>query len=300
MAVDTGAQLDDRDVPPTGLTTTTIGPFRVGDQAFVIDVTDVDLAAHLDGRLRDLRDPEADHNGATEFLVARRGPSWLTHPWGVWRDGAPCETTVTDEYIRPYVLWEVTRLLLETCRPLIPVHAAAVSRNGRAIVLAGVSHAGKSTLAGWLTAHGWSFLTDEVALLDRRVDGTVWVHPFWRPIGVRRPGPLDGLITPPDDHPEVLVPASELGALGVAAPLVALVFPDRDDEAERTLVPRHPASAVRELATHLPRLGEDGRAGFLEIVRVVESVPAYTLGVDDLDRAAATLESLVQQHPVTG
>ncbi|MFV0309366.1 MAG: hypothetical protein ACK5OX_16675 [Desertimonas sp.] len=295
----------DRTGPPPPVTATVrIGPFRAGSRRFVLDVTDQAVADDLAGRLRDLGASSAEAGAGSEmsvgptssttvFLVARRGPAWLTHPWGVWRDGVACETTVTDEYLRPYVVWEVTRLLLESCRPLIPVHAAAVSRDGRAIVLAGESHAGKSTLAAWLTAHGWNFLTDEVALLERRADRSVWVHPFPRPIGVRRPGPLDELVAVTGPDTEVLVPASELGALGEPAPLAALVFPDRDDGVARQLVARHPATAARELATHLPRLGEDGRDGFFDIVAVAEDVPAYTLGVDDLAAAATTLGSLI-------
>ena len=284
------------DEPPVFDDVTRVGPYRVHGHGFVIETNVPEMARQLDDRLRDLRTTPAD-DVDTHFLVARRGPSWMTHPWGVWRNGQPCETTLTGEYIQPYVLWEVTRLLLETCRPLIPIHAAAVARDGQAIVLAGVSHAGKSTLAGWLTAHGWQFLTDEVALLERRPDGSVWVHPFWRPIGVRRPGPLDDLITPPTEDPEVLVPASALGALGQAAPLRAIVLPSRDADVERTLQPQHPASTARELATHLPRLGEDGRAGFRDIVAVVESIPAFALGVDDLTAAAATLATLVEHGP---
>lgn len=276
-----------------------VGPFRAGTRRFVLDVTDEPLAAELADHLcdlRDRRDPGEIDGAESVFLVARSGPTWLSHPWAVWRDGEACETTVSDEYIRPYVLWEVTRLLLESCRPLIPVHAAAVSLDGRGVVLAGASHVGKSTLAGWLTAHGWSFLTDEVALLERRDDGRIWVHPFTRPIGVRRPGPLDDLVTVTSGDAEVLVPASELGSLGEAVPLVALVFSDRGDEVPRRLVARHPATTVRELATHLPRLGEDGRDGFFDIVAVAEQVPAYTLGVDDLAAATATLATLVHDR----
>lgn len=291
-----GARLVGDDAPPAGVGTVRIGPYRVGTASCVFDMTDAAVAARFDDRLRDLRvggSATAGNEPPTVFLVARRGGAPATHPWGVWRDGEPCETTVTEDYLMPYLLWEITRLLLERSTPFIPVHAAAVSRNGRAIVLAGVSHVGKSTLAGWLTVHGWSFLTDEVALLERRAERIVWVHPFWRPIGVRRPGPLDALMRAAPGGDEQLVPASELGQLGGPVPVAALVFPSRDAGVERTPQRHHPAAVVRELASHLPRLGLAGRSGFRDIVGIASTVPAFQLGVASLPEAAATLEALI-------
>jgi hypothetical protein len=287
---------DGTDGPPDVGELVRVGPFVAASQRFVIDSNDAGMAAGLADRLRDLRVDGAHAGGddVTVFLVVRRGPDWVTHPWGVWRDGEPCETTVSDSYISPYVLWEVTRLVLERAHPLIPVHAAAVARGGRALVLAGRSHAGKSTLAGWLTAHGWSFLTDEVALLELGQDGLTLVHPFWRPIGVRRPGPLDHLIDVPNTNPEVLIPASELGTLGPAAPLAAIVFPRYVEGAESSVRPETPAASVRELSLHLPTLGVRGRAVFRSIVEVVTATPAFQIDVDDLSMASSTLERLLE------
>ena len=211
----------------------------------------------------------------------------------MWRDGEPCETTLTDDYVTPYVLWEVVRLVLESAAPRVPVHAAAVARHGRALVLAGASQAGKSTLAGWLTANGWQFLTDEVALLEHRADGVTIVHPFWRPIGVRRPGPLDALLELPGDDPEVLVPASALGALGPPTPLAAVVFPRYEPGINPAAQRRPAAYALRELADHLPSLGPHRSDVFHAVAAIVESVPTYSIGVDDLVSATDTLARIV-------
>ena len=104
-----------------------------GRSLFVLRSAQSGLLSILSDRLRDLRAPQTpvrNDNGdkgaeLTVFRIARRGPSWHDHPWGLWRDGEPCETVVTDDYIVAYVLWEVTRLVLERAAPLIPVHAAA-------------------------------------------------------------------------------------------------------------------------------------------------------------------------------
>ena len=153
---------------------------------------------------------------------------------------------------------------------------------------------GKSTLAGWLTAHGWEFLTDEVALLEHGPDGAVSVHPFWRPIGVRRPGPLDPYLDVPPDAPEVIVPGLTAGKAGHGRAPGAIVFPHYEPGSQPVLEPQSRARAVQELAAHLPTLGAEGEEVFEAIVRIVAAVPSYSLLVDDLDAAEAALERLVQ------
>lgn len=53
----------------------------------------------------------------------------------------------------------------------IALHAAAVARNGRAVLIPGQSGAGKSSLAAWLFDKGFDYLTDELTVLA--ADGTV-------------------------------------------------------------------------------------------------------------------------------
>lgn len=278
--------------------TARIGPFWAADREFVIESDEAEVLDTLALRLRDLRnEPPAGAPDSTDdpivFRLALTGPSWMSHPWAVWRDDEPCELTLTHDYIVPYVLWEVTRIVLEVSEfPVVPMHAAGLVHQGRAIALIGPSHSGKSTLSGWLTKSGWGFLTDEVCLVDTSVVPPV-VHPFWRPIGVRRPGPLDEFIGEAGPESEILVPASELGTLATPAPLVALVCPTYREGAEGLLEPLSPAAALTLIAQQLPSLGRDGGRVFQALAGLVETLPAFALDVDDLDHATATLETLV-------
>jgi hypothetical protein len=63
-------------------------------------------------------------------------------------------------------------------------HAGAVSWRGGAILLPGRSMSGKSTLVAALLAAGARYLSDEFA----PVDATGRVHPWARPLALRRPG----------------------------------------------------------------------------------------------------------------
>ncbi len=69
---------------------------------------------------------------------------------------------------------EVEQLLVQTVVPATPhlltLHAAALQRDGRTLLLAGLSGAGKTTLSLALARAGWSFGSDEIVLLGRDRD----------------------------------------------------------------------------------------------------------------------------------
>ncbi|MGH6800936.1 MAG: hypothetical protein ACRECZ_05915 [Methylocella sp.] len=46
-------------------------------------------------------------------------------------------------------------------------HAAAASRGGHGVLLPGVSGTGKSTLAAFLTGHGFAYLWDDTIAMSR-------------------------------------------------------------------------------------------------------------------------------------
>lgn len=60
-------------------------------------------------------------------------------------------------------------------RGLMPLHAAAVEIGGRAILLAGPSGVGKSTLAAALASRGHRVLADDLCAVRRETDGSVSV-----------------------------------------------------------------------------------------------------------------------------
>jgi len=67
------------------------------------------------------------------------------------------------------------------------LHAGVVAWNDRALLLPGVSHAGKSTLVAELVRGGAIYYSDEFALLDSQG----YVHPFSRDLRMRHPGRVE-------------------------------------------------------------------------------------------------------------
>jgi hypothetical protein len=85
------------------------------------------------------------------------------------------------------------------------VHAGVVGWRGRAILMAGRSHSGKSRLVEAFLRAGAAYYSDEYAVLDRRGR----VHPYPAPL-TRRGG---------DGEPSRRYTPAELGGVAGAAPL---------------------------------------------------------------------------------
>jgi hypothetical protein len=81
------------------------------------------------------------------------------------------------------------------------VHAGAVRWNGGAILLPGRSGVGKSELVEALVRAGAGYLSDEFAVLDRRGR----VHPYRRPIALRRSSGIRRTRVAATDHPALPV-----------------------------------------------------------------------------------------------
>ena len=60
---------------------------------------------------------------------------------------------------------ELVRCLITDVSSGVVIHAGCVSRSGHAILLAGASGAGKSSLTAWLSSRGFDYHSDEATLL---------------------------------------------------------------------------------------------------------------------------------------
>lgn len=84
--------------------------------------------------------------------------------------------------------------LIQKLNHLRAVHAGAVVVNGKALVIPGSSHAGKSSLVAELLRRGATHLSDEYALVDARGR----VHAYPRPLLLRNGSPRQRLVLPQD------------------------------------------------------------------------------------------------------
>ncbi|ULH16065.1 hypothetical protein MF271_05375 [Deinococcus sp. KNUC1210] len=127
----------------------------------------------------------ADHGGPTRTVDTSQGTLALHEFPGGWtleggrvqvrlQPGSaevalPLNPDSTEAVASHLALTEVGR-----ASGLLPLHAAVLSRDGRAVAISGASGAGKSTAALRLMAAGWSLVAEDSAWLDpvtRRVAG---------------------------------------------------------------------------------------------------------------------------------
>lgn len=162
-------------------------------------------------------------------------------------------------------LWGVTDALryrmLELCEEriegFVTLHAAAVARDGKLVLIAGESGAGKTTLTLALLDAGWGYLTDDLAPVST---ATGLVHPFPKPLGVKDPAAWEAVrdafagtsLEPPDGS--FLVPPSRWDVVTEPMEPRALLFTRYAAGADPELEPLSPGRAAAVASAYLRRL----------------------------------------------
>lgn len=279
-----------------------VGPLRIATSDVIVRTNCEDFAAVATTVFSDLaRGAGAPPAARTVVFdtIRETGPEVQ---WSVHRDGEPCELQLRTDAVMVHQQWEFNRLAIESHR--CSIHAAAVSIDGLGVVLAGRSHSGKTTLAGWLVAHhGADYVADEVSAIQVAAvqastsSGQLRVRPFPRPLGMRADSPLARTAGPasaatrgfmPDER---LVPVAELGGAVAsgAVPVGLLVFPRFDADSPLTVTTVDAPHALVRLAELTPGLAGHGRPVFERLHRLVASTPAIEVRYDDVRRAATTV-----------
>ncbi len=185
-------------------------------------------------------------------------------------------------------------------RRYLLLHASAVERDGRALLMTGESGAGKSTLAALLMARGWRLMGDEFVLIDPQ---TGMAHGFPRLISLKndaievmagevedaRWGPV--LTGTPKGTIRHLVPdARAIAAMDDPASPALILFPGFGFAAAAREVPQAECFVrLTQASTNYVTLGEPG---FDALTRLVRGTPARAIDYPDTATAIATVERL--------
>ena len=100
-------------------------------------------------------------------------------------DGAVAGTAPDPQSLVVDLVRVLDETVIQRQSALYAVHAGVVEWKGRALILPGRSHSGKSTLVAELLRQGATYFSDEYALIDS--EGMA--HPYPRPLLVRRGSP---------------------------------------------------------------------------------------------------------------
>ena len=225
----------------------------------------------------------------------------------IYAPGLPAVEGIDSQHLISTLTQTVLRSAYRTCNFLIAVHAAVLSLGTKCVILSGHSGTGKSTLAGALIKDGFTYFTDEVALIDRASHQVV---PAPVSLRIKEAGwDVVGSMFP-DLHRmsrHVLLDGSRLRYLSPPAgtfvkdfsdscPAGWLVFPQYSPDEETTIAPVSRIDAIARLQSNGYDIGGLlDRNKIIEILSWLKTVDCFEMKVNQLDEAVAVIRSLVRE-----
>ncbi len=181
----------------------------------------------------------------------------------------------------------------------VALHAGAVSRRGRVILLPGKSGAGKSTLTAWLTAHGYSYLTDELIFLPEHGD----VQFFSRPVclksatvaEIKRLLGKERLPDLPEDNHGAIVPHRWLNPHFTAIQSIPelMFLPSYEAGSSLVIEKLSPARLCMSLMSCHVNARNLENHGFDRVVLLARSVPGYRIRYGDFHGLGDALDTVL-------
>jgi hypothetical protein len=255
----------------------------------LLDCPDEELFPYVESLYGGLRPAEAE---VEERFVLTRGPDN-----GSWRGecgfAAPTELP-NRAAILSWLDDQLTVGAQHRRSDLLFVHAAALGRHGRAVLLVAESGGGKSTTSWAALHHGFTLLSDELAPVDP-FSLDVHAHPRAVCLKARPPDPYvlpSGTMQTSGGYyiASRLLPAPPARE---PLPLGALVFVTyRPDQPQPTLRPISPAEGAVRLYAHCLNPLAHGGDGLDAAIAISDRAPAFVLHSGDLARTSALLASV--------
>lgn len=217
----------------------------------------------------------------------------------VLADDVPIAAAREIAALAPSIKAELVQAVLARTEYRLAVHAAALAKNGRVLLLPGASGRGKTTLAAMLMANGFSFLGDDTVVLERE-DLRVRPIPFALAVkagawDLLAPYHRQLLASPVDHRPDGRV-VRYLRPDPVATdamPAGWIVFPQWQADGETRLTPIGRVDALRRFLSlcyaHTRRLSAKDVA---QLVAWIARIECHELDASDLAGAVR----LVAQH----
>lgn len=185
------------------------------------------------------------------------------------------------------------------------LHAAAVCRGDRCVLLPGASGTGKTSLTAWLVRRGFEYLTDELVYIPL---GSEEVRPFVRPLNVKASArttvgtdvlDFDALTAQSMTSADVLlIPAGAIGRQATArAPrLEAIVFPHYQAGAALHARPVSEAATGMRLMATLINARNLPAHGFEEVSRLARLIPGSVLEYGDFSQLETWVGHLLTEQ----
>lgn len=216
----------------------------------------------------------------------------------VFRDGLCVAREEKTAGARAILLQEMTRLCDPSRSVQAILHAGACGTTSACVILAGASHAGKSTLCAGLMSRGLYCYSDDSAVIDRsfRVAGMPFPLALRKsswPILASRQGCLQRMAIHRRAGEDVgFLPSNLPRHSSPAAPIEAMVFVDFQPSASTALQPLKAFETLLSLQ-HSGFWVEHDRSVIAGFLRWIALLPRYKLTYSSLDDAAAIVQDLL-------
>jgi len=250
--------------------------------------------------------PLAPADGFVDFHVAIERPRLLRRWWRpqafFWFDGQSLFLPLPAAQAFPLLEWGMNWCVSSHCHQYLIIHAAVVERHGLALILPAPPGSGKSTLCAALVNSGWRLLSDELALID---PATGMLQPLPRPVSLKNAS-IDiiqsfapkAIFNPPvfetikGTVAHMRPPADSVRRANETARPRWLVLPRFVAGSATALTPLSKAQGLMQLAENAFNYSAHGRAGFLALGQLIDSVDCYRFEYSRLEEAMACFDAL--------
>jgi hypothetical protein len=272
--------------------------FALASLCFTVTIADNRLAEHWRRLFRHLA-IATEPVGRVLKLAIFKEAAEDDRPFYGRQNGIRVKGRLAGNAVFPWLVYKLFDHGMAGLNQRLLFHAAVVAQNGRALLMPAVSGSGKSTLAAALCASGWTYLSDELAVVDPQ---TLRVEPFALPIGLKDKSmsALRYFIPRIEDLPRHIradgiglryfTPAQAAPEGGL--PIQAIVFPCYGQDSPTTLTTLKPLDALSALAT----TGSSARpleSKDVAAILQLASLPGYRLEFSDLKAALEQLDGLL-------
>jgi HprK-related kinase A len=279
---------------------------RLRTGPFVTQIRSRLAAVHEGIALHYANHPVLDDTAFADFHIGVDRPSgprrWIKPQVAFTFDGEAPFTPLPGDQGMPMLEWGLNWCISSSSHQYLTIHAAAVERGGRALILPAPPGSGKSTLCAGLAFGGWRLLSDELALIE---PGRGLVHALARPVSlknasidiIRRHAPQAklGIVvheTSKGSVAHVQPPPDSVLRMALPATPGWVVLPRYQPDASARLEPMARAEAFMHLVDNAFNYHLHAGQGFELLAALVDRCECYRFTYSRLDEAVAVFAAL--------
>ncbi len=216
---------------------------------------------------------------------------------------------LTSDEVLPCLFTLVFVQCMEQLSHRLLFHAAVIGHRGDSILMPAHAGCGKSTLSAALLANGFTYYSDELAVIDIH---TLEVFACALPLSIKS-GSIEPLVS---YYPGLSLqkeylradekiirylkpPSSGTAEKGIGAAVKALVFPRFSSQFSTRLIQLNKKDALQQLAEQGSSNRDLSSADIQAMIRLVEERPCYSLEFSDLEEATRLIRPLFSNESLT-